>query len=139
VTSFAQSPSRSPPFRAHSEAASRADSIALMVVERLCETIELENQAVARRGTVDHHACSLRKSQGLLELERLASSLVGSGPSPALRSALAELNKALDHNQRMLRVQLSAAQAVSDIVARAIRESQSDGTYSERSWRGRDE
>jgi hypothetical protein len=39
----------------------------------------------------------------------------------------------------MLRTQLQAAQAVSEIIARAIRESQSDGTYSARAWLEDDE
>ena len=137
--SFAPPLRRSEPPRASSGVRASTDSIALAIVNRLREAIICENEAIARRVPVDHHACSLRKSQGLLELDRLAPSLANAGPSPALRAALADLNIVLNDNQRELRVQLAAAKAVSDIVARAIRDSQSDGTYSAQSWRGREE
>ncbi len=40
----------------------------------------------------------------------------------------------LETNRRLLSTQLKAARAVSDIITRAIRDSQSDGTYSDRYW-----
>jgi hypothetical protein len=81
----------------------------------------------------------LRKSQGLLELNRLAPALASNHVGPVLRAALADLHAKLETNRRMLRTQLQAARAVADIIARAIRESQSDGTYSARSWLDDDE
>jgi len=116
-----------------------ADATALAIVERLYETITGENDAIARRLGFDHHACSLRKSQGLLELNRLSPIFAAAGASPTLRNALARLSAILDENGRRLRVRLEAAKTVSDIVARAIRDSQSDGTYSAQAWRGGDE
>jgi hypothetical protein len=133
VTGFA-----SPPRRGDGGAQSRTDCAAVTIVSRLGESIRRENEAMATRAPIDHRACGLRKSQALLELERLGPSL-GAAPSPALRAALDELAAALEDNQRRLRVQLSAAKAVSEIVARAIREGQSDGTYCEYAWGGRDE
>jgi hypothetical protein len=70
----------------------------------------------------------------LLELKRLAPALADTQVGPILRVALADLYTKLETNRRMLRTQLRAAQAVTNIIARAIRESQSDGTYSARSW-----
>ena len=116
-----------------------ADAMALAIVERLGEAIAGDNEAIAKRAPLDHHACGLRKSQGLLELNRLAPSLADAGASPVLRAALAGLNALLEDNQRLLRVQLEAAKTVSGIVARAIRDSLSDGTYSAGAWRGGDE
>jgi hypothetical protein len=55
-----------------------------------------------------------------------------------LRVAVAALNAALEHNARVLSVQLKAAKAVAEIVAQAVRDGQSDGTYSAMSWRGGD-
>jgi hypothetical protein len=106
----------------------------LPVVDRLRRTLEEENEDIARRGSVDYHAYNLRKSQGLLELKRLAPALADTQVGPILRVALADLYTKLETNRRMLRTQLRAAQAVTNIIARAIRESQSDGTYSARSW-----
>jgi hypothetical protein len=123
-------------------ASSRSQSpleMLIPAVDRLRQTLDEENEDIARRGPVDYHAYNLRKSQGLLELNRLAPALVGRTASPALRDALADLNVKLETNRRMLRTQLQAAQAVTEIIARAIRNSQSDGTYSDRYWLDDDE
>ncbi len=106
----------------------------LPVVDRLRRTLDEENEDIGRRGSVDYHAYNLRKSQGLLELKRLAPALADMQVGPVLRVALADLYTKLETNRRLLRTQLKAAQAVANIIARAIRESQSDGTYSARSW-----
>jgi hypothetical protein len=111
----------------------------LPVVDRLRQTLDEENADMARRGPVDYRAYNLRKSQGLLELNRLAPALAGNQVGPVLRAALADLHAKLETNRRMLRTQLQAAQAVSEIIARAIRESQSDGTYSAHAWLEDDE
>ena len=53
----------------------------------------------------------------------------------AARAALADLSADLDINRRLLHVQLRAAQT---ILARAIRDGQSDGAYSSHVWREND-
>ncbi|HLW91736.1 MAG TPA: flagellar protein FlgN [Roseiarcus sp.] len=111
----------------------------LPVIARLQQTIDAENEQIASRQRVDYDAFNKRKSQGLLELARLRPALAGVEKSEALRAALGALRGKLESNQRMLRVQLNAARKVSDIIARAIRESQSDGTYSAFAWRDADE
>jgi hypothetical protein len=104
----------------------------LPAVDRLRKTLEEENADIARRGRVDYHAYNMRKSQGLLELKRLAPAIAGNPIGPVLRDALVDLQAKLEINRGLLRTQLDAAQAVADIIARAIRDSQSDGTYSPR-------
>lgn len=104
----------------------------LPAVDRLRKTLEEENEDIARRGRVDYHAYNMRKSQGLLELKRLAPAIAGNPIGPVLHDALVDLQAKLEINRGLLRTQLDAAQAVADIIARAIRESQSDGTYSPR-------
>ena len=116
-----------------------ADAMALAIVDRLRETVAAENEAIARRLAFDHQACSLRKNQGLLELNRLSAAFAGVGISPTLRGALGAFHSILEENQRRLRVRLEAARTVSNIVARAIRDSQSDGTYSAQAWLDADE
>ncbi len=131
---------RHPNFSAASSGRSQSPlAMILPVVDRLRQALDEENQDMARRGPVDYHAYNLRKSQGLLELNRLAPALADNQVGPVLRAALADLHAKLETNRRMLRTQLKAAQAVSNIIARAIRESQSDGTYSARSWLDDDE
>lgn len=107
----------------------------LHVVDRLRLTVEAENRDLTRSRVVDYHAHSQRKSQGLLELNRMRGALASAGANPSARAALADLSAKLDVNQRLLRVQLRAAQTVSSLLARAIRDGQSDGTYSAYAWR----
>jgi hypothetical protein len=131
---------RHPSFAAADSGRSQSPhAMILSVIGRLSQTLDEENDDIARRGPVDYPAYNLRKSQGLLELNRLAGALADKQVGPVLRAALADLHAKLETNRRLLRTQLQAAQAVSDIIARAIRDSQSDGTYSARSWLGEDE
>lgn len=107
----------------------------LPVLDRLRLAVDAENQEISRRGQVDYPSHSLRKSQGLLELNRLRPALAGASAHPLARAALADLSAKLELNSRLLQVQLKAAQTVSQIVARAIHDAQSDGTYSAFHWR----
>lgn len=115
--------------------AAPALAMALPIVERLRRTVAAENDDIARGRPVPYEAYSLQKNQGLLELNRLLPTLGRAGASGPLREALADLNAKLEMNRRALGVQLKASAAVAEIIARAIREGQSDGTYDARAWR----
>jgi hypothetical protein len=117
-----------------SEAAS-ALAMALPAVERLRQTVAAENEDIAQGRPVPYEAYSLRKNQGLLELNRLLPALERAGVGGPLRDALADLKAKLEINRRALGVQLKASAAVAEIIARAIRDGQSDGTYDARAWR----
>ena len=121
--------------RERSVAVDRALELVLPVLERLGVAIEAENQELVRRQRIDYQANSRRKNQGLLELTRLGNALASVRGHPAAAAALADLNAKLETNHRLLGTQLRAAKTVSDIVARTIREGQSDGTYSAHPWR----
>jgi hypothetical protein len=108
---------------------------ALSVVERLTETVEAENRDIKLGGRVNYESYSQRKNQGLLELNRLIPVLGRAASAGPLREALADLHAKLEVNRRALRVQLKACAAVSEIIARAIRDGQSDGTYTALAWR----
>jgi hypothetical protein len=113
----------------------RSLAMILPVVGRLRMAVGAENRDLAQRRIVDYLTHSARKSQGLLELNRLRLALASARAHPAARAALADLSAELDINRRLLHVQLRAAQTVSGILARAIRDGQSDGTYSSHVWR----
>lgn len=119
--------------------AARACDMILPVIDRLQQTLDAENQQISSGGRIDYEALNHRKSQGLLELSRLAPMLAGAEASKPLGDALTALRAKLEVNQRMLRIQLNAARRVGDIIARAIQEGQSDGTYSASVWRDRGE
>ena len=108
---------------------------ALPIVERLRQTVEAETADIQARRPVSYEAYSFRKNQGLLELNRLVSSLDSTALAGPLGEALADLQAKLEINRRALAVQLKACSAVSEIIARAIRDGQSDGTYTDLAWR----
>ncbi len=112
-----------------------APAAALPILERLSETVAAETEAIARGGPVAYEDFSRRKNQGLLELNRLAPALKRAPASETLRDAFAELNVKLEANRRALGLQLKASVAVAEIIARAIREGQSDGTYTALVWK----
>ncbi len=109
--------------------------IFLHTVERLSDAIERESRDLDGPGPVDYRGHSQRKSQGLLELSRLEPAMAVIKSHPRARAALADLLGKVEHNQRILHARLKAARTISDVVARAIREGQSDGTYSAQIWR----
>jgi hypothetical protein len=115
--------------------AARVADMALPIIERLMQTLDAENEQIANRHRIDYRTYNQRKSQGLLELTRLLSAIEGVAPTTKLLEAMSLLRAKLDANQRMLRVQLNAARKVSDIIAKAIHDGQSDGTYSAFAWR----
>lgn len=109
-------------------------AVALLIIERLSRTVEAENADVARGGPVPYEAYSLRKNQALLELNRMSSALEQAALSGPFREALEALAAKLQINRHALGVQLKAAAAVADIIAHAIRDGQSDGTYTALAW-----
>jgi hypothetical protein len=115
--------------------ASAALTIVLPIVDRLSQTIEEENRDITEGKPVKYEAYSLRKNQALLELNRLLPALDPAMTPLALRRALSDLTAKLEINRAALAVQLKACAAVSEIIARAIRDGQSDGTYTALAWR----
>ena len=112
-----------------------AVAAALPVVERLIRTVTAETEDIAAGRPAPYELFGQRKHQSLLELNRLLPALAVARGDERLRSALAELNAALESNRRALGLQLKASTAVAEIIARAIRDSQSDGTYDAGTWR----
>ena len=100
------------------------------VIERLEEVVEQETAALRGRTAVDLKDFNIRKSQGLLELNR---ALRGLDASPAgdktLEARLAGLRAKLDANRAVLDVHLAAVREVATALADAIRDADSDGTY----------
>ena len=82
-------------------------------IERLEEVVDQETTALRSRAAIDLKDFNNRKSQGLLELNR----------------ALRGFDK-LDVNRAVLKTHLEAVREVATILADAIRDAESDGTYS---------
>lgn len=99
-------------------------------IQRLEEVVEQETAALRTRGVVDLNGFNDRKSQGLLELNRVLRGLDPSGTDTGLVARLAGLRAKLDVNHRALKMHLDAVREITGIMADAIRDSESDGTYS---------
>ncbi|MYZ46954.1 flagellar protein FlgN [Rhizobiales bacterium L72] len=100
-------------------------------VSRLEAVVDEETEALrARRGRIDLDDFNRRKSLGLLELSRAMRGVERAGHAEIVTRRLGSLRARLDANQAVLRVHMKAAQEISGLLAEAIRESESDGTYS---------
>ena len=107
---------------------------ALSVLDHLAQTIAAETKEIAAGGPVAYETYSERKNQGFLELTRLLPSIECARSHEGLRGGLLDLIEKLEANRRALGFQLRAAVSVADIIARAIHEGQSDGTYTAAPW-----
>ena len=92
--------------------------------------MDQETAALKSRAPADLREFNNRKSQGLLELSRSLRYFQVAPPSNAVLARLAGLREKLDINQAVLKLHLDAVREVSTIMADAIRDAESDGTYS---------
>ncbi len=95
---------------------------------RLEKALDEENEALANFNASSIAEFSRIKTQCLLELQRPA------GMNPAqdtgLQVRLQALQQKLELNRWLLNLHLEAAKEVSSVIMTAIREAESDGTYS---------
>jgi hypothetical protein len=102
----------------------------LVTTGRLEQLIDQETQELRSLQPTDLREFNRRKSQGLLELSRAMRGLGEAARDDRVPESLARLRTKLDNNLSVLRMHLRAAQEVSSIIARAIQDAESDGTYS---------
>jgi hypothetical protein len=99
-------------------------------VARLIQLLDRETAALRRREPVDMDDLCNRKNQALLELSRISPRFDRDAIDSELRSMLAQLRDKLGENRSVLTLHLQAVQEVAEILANAIRDAESDGTYS---------
>ncbi|NIX78405.1 flagellar protein FlgN [Microvirga terricola] len=99
-------------------------------IERLEEIIEAETVALLSRGPMDQEDFNRRKSQSLLELSRLARTVEGTTLDESTAARLAQLRTKLERNHSAIGMHLRAVREVAEIIASAIKNAESDGTYS---------
>lgn len=99
-------------------------------IEYLGAIVDQETQALRTRAVVDLAEFNNRKNQGLLELNRALRTLDAGAPNPTIASRLTGLRAKLDVNRALLKTHLEAVREVASVVAEAIQDSESDGTYS---------
>lgn len=97
-------------------------------LDRLEEIIDGEFAALEQNRSFDVEAFNHRKSRSLLELSRLP--VPTEAPDEVIRSRLPRLRSKLSRNQELLAIHLAAAREISDVLAKAMHDAESDGTYS---------
>jgi hypothetical protein len=100
------------------------------VIERLEEVVDQETAALRNRTAIDLRDFNNRKSQGLLELNRALRGLDNAPKDRTVTTRLAGLRAKLDVNRAVLETHLAAVREVATVLADAIRDAESDGTYS---------
>jgi hypothetical protein len=108
----------------------------LEVIERVEQVVEAETAALKQFKAVDLQEFNARKSQGLLEMSRAVRGLGGTSLDPETSSRLKMLRAKLEINQALLSTHLRAAREITSVVAETIRDSESDGTYSNMAYMG---
>jgi hypothetical protein len=102
----------------------------LRAIERVEEVIDPETHALRHGESIDLAEFNRRKSHGLLELTRGIRNLNGPEAEEAIARRLRPLRAKLDENGALLRRHLDAVHEISNVLSRAIRDGESDGTYS---------
>ena len=99
-------------------------------IARLAQVVDEETAALKQRAAVDLRDFNNRKSQGLLDLSRSLRLFQGAAPGKATLARLAGLRAKLDTNRAVLETHLRAVREISTVMTDAIRDAESDGTYS---------
>jgi hypothetical protein len=100
------------------------------IIDRLEETLEQETQLLLSRKPFDLKEFNNRKSHGLLELTRAARSVESANLAEPMRVRLSQLRAKLEANRAVLAMHVEAVREIAAIMADAISEAESDGTYS---------
>lgn len=98
-------------------------------IQRLAVVVEQETASLKGHMAIDLNDFSSKKNQALLELSRAMRMLDGAAPSRGVLESLGDLRTKLDLNRAALKVHLEAVREISSILADAIRDADSDGTY----------
>jgi len=118
------------PRRGRMQAPAATLTALLRAVERTEGLLDEETFALKDRRSIDLVSFIRRKNQGLLEITRAARALRDYEVEPVVTDRLASLKEKLERNQAVLRLHLEAVREVAELLAKAARDADSDGTYS---------
>jgi len=102
----------------------------LRALKRLEDLIDEETATLQARQPMDFNDFTRRKSRGLLELIRATRTARDLRGDPRVAARLTGLRARLEKNCAVLQMHFEAVREVSVIITNAIREAESDGTYS---------
>jgi hypothetical protein len=107
--------------------ASRA--LVIAVIERIESYLDEETAALQNSREFDFKASNDRKSQGLVDLNQALRRLPQAQLNADLKSRLEAFRQKLAVNLRIIRLHLDAVKELASILSDAIRDAESDGTY----------
>ena len=99
-------------------------------LSRLEKALDQENEALAAFDPRNLSEYSRIKTQNLLELQRSVAVLSREHTPPDLQELLTTLRQKLELNRWLLLLHLEAAREVTTVITSAMRDAESDGTYS---------
>lgn len=100
------------------------------LIARIEEAVTSETAALRSDPNFDVKASNERKSRYLYELTRATRNVSTQSSDPALQPALESLRTALEANERAVLAHMEAVKEVAGLVQDAIRNADTDGTYS---------
>ena len=119
--------------------ATRSEEIGglLAAIRRLANIVEEETAALATGQKVDFDDFSMRKSRSMLEFVRLMRARMHLGSETEITEEIQRLREKLERNRSLLEMHYDAVREVASIIVRAIKEAESDGTYTGRAVQDR--
>jgi hypothetical protein len=104
----------------------------LAAIRRIEGIVDEETIALESGKKVDFDDFSIRKSRSMLELIRLTRTRIQPGGEAQIAEDGQRLRRKLERNRVVLEMHHAAVREVATIIARAIEDAESDGTYSAR-------
>jgi hypothetical protein len=102
----------------------------LATIRRLDSIVEEETVALETGKRIDFDEFSARKSRSMLEFVRLMGKRMYLGGETQIADEIMKLRQKLERNRAILEMHYDAVREVATIIVRAIKEAESDGTYS---------
>jgi len=114
--------------------AARSDEMRglLAAIRRLESIVEEETVALTTGKKVDFDDFSARKSRSMLEFVRLMRARMHLGDEIEITEAIQRLREKLERNRSVLEMHYDAVREVATIIVKAVRDAESDGTYTGR-------
>lgn len=104
----------------------------LAAIRRLENIVEEETVALATGKKIDFDDFSARKSRSMLEFVRLMRARMHLGGEAEITEEIQRLRQKLERNRAILEMHYDAVREVATIIVKAIKDAESDGTYTGR-------
>ncbi|MBB4371386.1 di/tripeptidase [Bradyrhizobium sp. cir1] len=104
----------------------------LAAIRRLENIVEEETVALTTGKKIDFDDFSARKSRSMLEFVRLMRARMHLGSEVEVTEEIQRLREKLERNRSILEMHYDAVREVASIIVKAIKDAESDGTYTGR-------